>query len=306
MSQWNGADSHLGTSATDYAKAVIGNEIKWVETYGKPRTNYLQSMGIPEHPDDYLTLLRRFSSLTPHLAPPTSTGQHVKTLSHPDLHLDNIFVDAATGKISSVIDWQSTCVSELFLQRGLPPMLPKVEDRNGTEETSEHSIDPESRSDDSAPAAISHHYLDLTKERNFGRWKALSDAHRSDRMPPLELVTGAWAREDVFSFRHALINFVAHWDELARPGSGPCPFDFTDAEREGHLEEMELMKVLRAFVNHLQDENLIPIGGMMRPEHYDRCYALNRHYMENFISAAKDDTERAMHANIWPYREGDE
>ncbi|KAI9815397.1 MAG: Phosphotransferase enzyme [Thelocarpon impressellum] len=288
-------------SATEYAEAVIGNEIKWTESYARPRTNYLRSMGSPEHAEDYLSLLRRFLLLAPHLSPPASTRQHVRTLSHPDLHLDNVFVNAA-GKISAVIDWQSTCVSELFLQQGLPPMLPHA-DSSDAKETG-HGISPDSESD-KVPVTILHHYLDLTKERNLPRWEALSDGHRSDRMSPLELVTSAWAREDVFSFRHALINFVAHWNELA-PGCGPCPVDFTEAEREGHLEEMELMEVLRAFVHHLQDENLIPVGGMVRSGHFERCRALNRHFMESFVSLAKDDSERAMFAHIWPYREGDE
>jgi aminoglycoside phosphotransferase (APT) family kinase protein len=39
----------------------------------------------------------------------------VKTLSHPDLHLDNIFVDPDTKRITHIIDWQSAVISDVFL-----------------------------------------------------------------------------------------------------------------------------------------------------------------------------------------------
>lgn len=50
-------------------------------------------------------LLEIYTALAPHLAP-TPTSEQLNRISHPDLHLDNIFVDPETYCITSIIDWQ--------------------------------------------------------------------------------------------------------------------------------------------------------------------------------------------------------
>ena len=70
------------------------NEIKWVEAHAIPRMSYHQSMDEPESPDEVLALLKRYIDVSSHLIPPTVNREiQSKVLCHPDLHLDNIFVD---------------------------------------------------------------------------------------------------------------------------------------------------------------------------------------------------------------------
>ena len=82
------------------------NEIKYVKTHAHPRMNYHRSSTEPELPDEVLTLLERYLQLSPAMVPPKSPDDtHSPTLSHPDLHLDNVFVDPESQQITRVIDW---------------------------------------------------------------------------------------------------------------------------------------------------------------------------------------------------------
>ena len=300
--QWS---SHfLGSSGADHALAVIANEINWVETHAKPRIDWVRSTGVPEPPDGFLSLLKRALLLAPQMTPPEAAGQEQTTISHPDLHLDNIMVDPKTGKILSVIHWQSSCVSELYYQRDLPPLLPHASSSFSVE-NAEHVATSHLNPNYKATPPVLQHYIDLTRERNPRRSGALCDALRTTRKKPLELVTGAWVRDDVFSFRHALIAFVARWNELV-PGSGPCPVDFTEAESEDHLFELDLMDALRGVLHRAQDQHQFPIGGMVQADDFERCRFLNKRFKENFVSIDSNDLERAVLSNIWPYQDDDE
>lgn len=58
-------------------------------------------------------------------------NDHSSTISHPDLHLDSIFVDLETNKIISITDWQRVSVSPPLLQRPFPQMLEVSGDEAG-------------------------------------------------------------------------------------------------------------------------------------------------------------------------------
>ena len=91
------------------------NEIQYVKTYAHPRMNYHRSSTEPELPDEVLTLLERYLQLSPAMVPPKSLDDtHLPTLWHPDLHLDNVFVDPESQQITRIIDWQSAAVVPFF------------------------------------------------------------------------------------------------------------------------------------------------------------------------------------------------
>ena len=70
-----------------------------------------------------------------------------------------------------------------------------------------------------------------------------SDRHGSDRVASLKPVTGAWARKDIFYFRDSLIYLVTHRAQIML-GSAPYPVGFTEAQRDAHTENMEVMEAL--------------------------------------------------------------
>lgn len=243
------SDPSSGTTALEYLNALGKNEIQWVKSYARPRMNFHRSMESPEMPDDFLSLLTRYMKLAPYLVPKPLEETCVKTLSHPDLHLDNIFVDPTTREITTIVDWQSASVSEVFLQRAFPPML-------------SHSDLQHPESDKGQSQDLPSQYKHLTETCNSRRWTILKEDRISILIKPVSLLCGAWDREDVFSFRHALIAVVAHWKQIV-PDSTPCPVHFTELELELHGKEMELIEGLGTIMHQLQEENMIPLGGMV-------------------------------------------
>ena len=150
-------------------------------------------------------MLERHLQVVPYLSP----GSFWTSLSHPDLHLNNIFVDPDTKKITCVTDWQSASVSEPFLHQHIPRMLFQVSS-HPTKERSETST--EKRSAERSPNAttsILSSYQNLTRLRNEQRWAAMNIRNCSLLKEPVSLLCGSWSRNDVFSFRHALVHVAA-------------------------------------------------------------------------------------------------
>lgn len=259
-------------------------------------------MESPELPDDFHSLLTRYVTLAPFLVPTNSKGIHSRTLSHPDLHLDNIFVDPNTKQITHIIDWQSTSVSEMFLQRRFPPMLPHPE-RGSSGDTLKDDIErQDSGKGENQLADILSHYEYLSRTRNPRRWAVIKEDCISTLTKPISLVCGAWDRKDVFSFRHALISVIAHWKRIA-PESDPCPIHFTNLEIELHRTEMELIEGLGNIMHQLEDQELISLGGMVRPEHFEHAKETNNRFKEIFISLGEDDKQKTLHSKVWPYQD---
>ena len=173
---------------------------------------------------------------------------------------------------------------KMFLQQGLPPMLP--DPKNGG---NQHKN-------------VLSHYERLTKTGNPRRWAVLIDDYISILTKPISLVCGAWDRRDVFSFQHALITAIAHWKRIAAE-SGACPISFTNLEMELHETEMELLEGLGKIMHQLQDENMIPFGGMVQPEHYEQAKNMSNRFKEFFISLEEDDQQRTLYPQVCPYQD---
>lgn len=83
--------------------------------------NYACSLTEPEQPSEMLDLLSRYLQLAPAMIPPsTSDDLNAFTLWHPDLHLDNLFVNYNTMQVTSVVDWQSAAAVPYFIQCRVP------------------------------------------------------------------------------------------------------------------------------------------------------------------------------------------
>lgn len=248
-------------------------------------------MDHPETPDDYMSLMNRYLALAPYLIPPLANEKRLNTLAHPDLHLDNVFVDPETRQITSIIDWQAVSVSPIFLQRRYPQMLEPLD-------TPAQSL--ESNDSDKEDADMLAIYKQLLKEKDPLRWEILSDPYLPIRTKPLTIVPACWDREDLFSFRHSLISVIAHWDKLVEVCT-PCPIEFTEKELEKHNAEMELIEGMTTIMQQLQDERQIPLGGRVRREDYPRARALCDKFKQDFINLAEDNRQRVLHAGVWPY-----
>jgi hypothetical protein len=233
----------------------------------------------PETPNDYVSLLQRYLKLAPYLAGTSPKYGNCHTISHPDFHLDNIFADPKTKRIISIIDWQSTMISPISLQRKFPQFLEPLNDR--------------------PPDGPLAHYGRLVKGRDPLRKAIIDDPYHPIKTKPIQLVPGCWEREDLFSLRNSLISFVAHRENLALDSGRPITF--TGEELESHQHEMDLIEGISSIMYQLQDEAMIALGGMVRPVDYERLREFNERSMKDFIALGEDDRQKALHAKVWPY-----
>ncbi|KAG0645021.1 Altered inheritance [Hyphodiscus hymeniophilus] len=289
-----------GSTPLSYMAGMGINEIQWAKAYAKPKLNAYRSIETPVSPDDYISLLNRYLQVAPHLSP----GPFRTSLSHPDLHLDNIFVDPDTKKITCIIDWQSASVSEPFLQHRIPRMLLPVDRRssNGRVETMAEDFDPGEGSNETAD--LLSRYRNLSKLKNEPRWAAVNLHNRGLLTEPVSLLCGAWSRNDVFSFRHALIHLASRWKEIA-PATTPCPIQFTEHELQLHNSELELVEGLGEVLYQLQINDLIPLGGMVPREGYEQALHVNNVVREMFVDMAQSESQKTLYSRIWPYQDRD-
>ncbi|OJZ91270.1 hypothetical protein ASPFODRAFT_68133 [Aspergillus luchuensis CBS 106.47] len=232
---WNGErhsmklDRGPWTNPIHYVTALGSNELDWARCHAKPRMNYYRSTETPENPNEYLALLQRYLDIAPHLVPkqPCSEYDNINTLSHADLHLDNIFIDPETHRITSIIDWQLAAITPSFLQHPHPQML-------------ELSLSPGSEEQRSREKELLEYYYKVTEKLNPSRAEAFNDPYLSTRVTPINLISGCWEGEDTFSLRESLIKVAAYWDQL-RQDDAPCPVDFNVDELAEHERERELI-----------------------------------------------------------------
>ncbi|TVY27963.1 Altered inheritance of mitochondria protein, mitochondrial [Lachnellula hyalina] len=285
---------------SSYMAAMGINEIQWATAYAKPQINDYPSNETPDSPEDYISLLERYLQLAPHLSP----GPFRTSLSHPDLHLDNIFVDPDTKKITCIIDWQSASVSEPFFQPSIPRMLIPVGSCSPGERLEAALEKPNAREDSSGTLDLLSHYQKLSRLTNEQRWAAINLHNRSLLTEPVSLICGAWSRNDIFSFRHALIHVVARWNEVAT-ASTPCPIQFTERELKLHSDQLELAEGLGEVLHQLQNDNLIPLGGMVLRGNYEQAMHINNNVRKMFIDMAESESQRILYSQIWPYQDRD-
>jgi Ser/Thr protein kinase RdoA (MazF antagonist) len=92
----------LGTDIHSYVKAAVDCEIKWIQSYSNSPCAQNQ-LGVHHSAVQHITLLKKWLSLFPAVLP--SHEHCTPTLSHPDLHATNIFVnDDDSTSVAAIID----------------------------------------------------------------------------------------------------------------------------------------------------------------------------------------------------------
>ncbi|KGO74645.1 Aminoglycoside phosphotransferase [Penicillium italicum] len=318
---WNGVRSGMNLdrgpwkNPSDYTRALGLNEIAYIKPYAISRMNYYRSLKTQEHPEDGLALLTKYMKVAPYLIP-QSTNEAAfneaasnNVLMHPDLHLDNIFVDPDTLQITRIVDWQSACVAPLFYHADVPRMCSHrgplqegwvVPER--PEDFDSLSAEEQRQVDDDLESQILHKYYEAQVYKRSPRyWSALQDKSIPIIRKPVWLVTGVWENRDLFFLRESLMSLFAQWEELV-PGV-PCPISFTNQDVELHSKEEENIKGVGKLLTLLRDESVLPVDGMVQPKDYDTAQKNSRKFKDIFIGLAKDDEEKELFTKLWPYQE---
>ncbi|KAH8817179.1 hypothetical protein F5884DRAFT_874085 [Xylogone sp. PMI_703] len=282
-----------------YMAAMGINEIRWAKVYARPQINPHRSIETADSPDDYISLLNRYLQVVSYLSPRAFRT----SLLHPDLHLDNIFVDPDTRRITCIIDWQSVSVSEPFFQNNIPRMLLPVSHFSPDKRLETTSEGPSAMDNSTKTIDLPNHYKNLSKVKNE-QWWAASNLHNCSLLTePVSLLCSAWSRNDVFSFRHALIHLATRWKEIAP--TTQCPIQFTEHELDLHKQELELVEGLGEVLHQLHNDNLIPLGGIILRENYAQDLHINKSVKEMFVNMAESEEQRILYSRIWPYQDQD-
>ncbi|KAF2430751.1 hypothetical protein EJ08DRAFT_611676, partial [Tothia fuscella] len=262
-----------------YMKSIVTNEKLWAENHAVPRSNsYGPTNGI-QSPQGYISLLERYLQLMPYMAPaPTPM-----TLFHPDLHMDNIFVDPETKKIACIIDWQTTLIAEPYFQPNYPKMLTPIE--------------PSPRDDKSDEENAMDHYQALTEQRSPQRWAQMNDSNHYLLTKVISSIPGSWTRDNGFGLCHNLIAATVNWEEVAPPGM-PCPIHFTEEELESHNCDLQVAADLAGILEQLEQGSIIPNDGKVLADDYERALEASRKVKEWFVFRVESEKERDTNSKV--------
>ncbi|KAF1833917.1 hypothetical protein BDW02DRAFT_648020 [Decorospora gaudefroyi] len=293
-----------------YARALGANEVSWIRKHAKRRMNHYLSSKHPELPDDALELLAKYDQVASFLVPSTNheSATTNNTLWHPDLHLDNVFVDPLSHKITGIVDWQSATVAPLFYQSGIHRAFRHyksvqegwvVPQKPENFETLDPSEQQQIESD--LQSEKIHKYYELqTMKHAPPHWHVLQKSSVYTLRKPVWLVTGVWENRDTFFLRDSLIAIVAQWNEIFGEDV-PCPITFSTEELELHANEEENMDGIGQMLSLLQAQGILPADSMVAPEDYQTSIENCDKYKEVFLNAAESEEERDLYAKLWPY-----
>ncbi|KAK2821087.1 hypothetical protein FQN49_007724 [Arthroderma sp. PD_2] len=294
----------------DFVEAMAKNEILYTKKHARPYMNYHRSSTEPQSPDEFLELLDRYLKLTPVMIPPSEIDDtHSPTLWHPDLHLDNVFVDPESNKITRIIDWQSAAVMPLYYQRGIPRMfehpggiphgwtmsLPENYDSLDQDEKEKFESDRKSM-------ACQRYYEVETRAQNPSHVSAFQLKNLDIRIDPSRLVVNAWEDEAVFFLRRAIYLIVEQWGNLC-PDSGACPVSIDKKELELHAAEDEISSSVAEILTLFRDAWGLPPDGMVHPADFERVRAAVAERRDAFFESADNETEKELYKRIWPYQD---
>ncbi|OGM39419.1 hypothetical protein ABOM_012117 [Aspergillus bombycis] len=295
----------------EYTQALGRNEIAWIESHACPRMNYYRSDKEQEFPGDGLALLAKYMKVAPYLIPsPIHEAATSKVIWHPDLHLDNVFVDPDTYEITCIVDWQSACVAPLFYQSGVPRMFRHpgpVREGWVVPERPEHfdtlSEDEKRTVDNDLESETIHKYYEAQVcKRAPSHWSVLHGSSIPILRKPVWLVSGVWQNRDLFFLRQSLLSLATHWHEIFAEDQLPCPIEFTDEEINLHSKEENNIDGVGRILALFRDQGVLPIDGMVDPEDYEITSQNSRKFKDIFIGLAKDEAERELYTKLWPYQ----
>lgn len=274
--------------------------------------NYYRSLQEQEIPEDGLALLTQYMNVASDLVPSSDDEAAISNvLWHPDLHLDNVFVDQNTHEITSIVDWQSACVAPLFYQSGVPRMFRHsgpvqegwvVPTRPETYDSL--SEDEQKKVDDDLESQIVHKYYEAQVHKRAPRhWAVLQQKSTPIIRKPVWLVSGVWENRDLFFLRQSLMSLATLWEDIFPNCQVPCPIKFTDKEIELHTKEEENMDGVGQMLAMFRDQGVLPVDGMVERKDYEIACENNRKFKDIFIGLAKDQAEKELFTRLWPYQE---
>ncbi|KAL9083058.1 MAG: hypothetical protein Q9165_008682 [Trypethelium subeluteriae] len=293
-----------------YTRGLVANEKAWIRRFAKPRMNYFRSLEDLEFPEHAFQLLAKYEQVAPLLIPSENEAAPANILWHPDLHLDNVFVDPVSYEITGIVDWQSATVAPLFCQSGIHRAFRHCKSvREGwvvperPENFDALPLDEQKRVDRDLESEIIHKYYEAkTLKRAPCHRQYLQQPMVPVLRKPIWLVTGVWENSNLVFLRDALIAISLRWNEIFGEDT-PCPIKFSAEELKQHVREGENVNSVEDMLSMFRDQRVLPANGVVHPEDYQTAVENCRKYKQVFLDAAENQYERDLYSRLWPYQD---
>jgi hypothetical protein len=231
-------------------------------------------------------------------------------LWHKDLHMGNIYSNPTEpSKICSIIDWQSTVVSPLYLQAWFPEFL-SLHDDYVVGLTEKPELPPgyeDMNANDKMMAKTKF------KDNRLSKWYELQTAcqhvlaHDALFMPhftrELFIRSGEVSEEGAIPLRACLIEFANAWSELGFEDA--CPFTFNEDDIQKHDQQSqnyhkfhEIQEIARKVLGTDSE-------GWIHPEHdFAERQRMNTELLQMVMRTSRDyNMTQEEIQNTWPFRE---
>lgn len=281
-------------SLPHYARCLGRNELRFVQKMGRERPNYFQSIKNTEDPREVAKLTMQFLSAYRYI------GEHAandpSTISHPNLSLDNIFIDPDNKKITCLTGWQGTVVSPPILKPAYPPFL------NSKFQTLSKDVNEKHPRD---------FYRELISEADPLRYDRIYKNPKEYRILTALLwaIRRTYEMQNTFQLRESLINFINYYDRAKEEKSLPDDIRQTTDELDKHGRQMLARSELQMIFHLIQDAHRlnstdcpdIPLDGRVLTEDFETAQRWGREYKSHYLDLAGTNKNRlARHKKLWP------
>lgn len=253
------------------------------------KANYITSKHLQQDRSEYMELIFKYAALQRQLIRPEFDNDPC-TLSHPNLSLDNIWIDPTTERIVSLTGWQSTAITPPLLKRPYPKFL---------------DTEFQTQSDDRSLPLPKERYRELVKALDPLRYdRILSNPQEYELlMGPMSNIFNAWNNCGIFALRESLLA-VRNSQDFDVAKSVPELDQFSSKELGSHAREKYARQELDMLFNMIQNVQHtvnIPRDGRVLSEDFEQAKELSDVYRRQYIDLAGTKSRKELHRKTWPF-----
>lgn len=293
---WMANTNCLSSKVTDlfhYASILSRNERRYILNNPWAKADYITSTQDKQDQSEYMELIYKYSALQEQLIRPEFNNDPC-TLSHPNLSLDNIWIDPRTEKIVSLTGWQSTAITPPLLKRPYPRFL---------------DTEFQTQSGDRSQILPKERYRELVKISEPLRYdRIFSNPQKYELLVgPMSSIFNTWNNSGIFRLRESLLA-VRNLQQLVLANPVPELEQFSSAELESHAKEKYARQELDMLFNMIQNVQHtvnIPRDGRILAEDFERAQKLNEDYRQQYINLAAGGRKTQLR-KAWPFDSRDD